>query len=112
MIGGNITAVLQTKTTSKNAFGEKIEEWIDVQLLNGFLDFAGGDGSYKSNFKGSIEETTHVFICDYDKLTCEASPTLCRMVIDNKVYDVLMIDNPMQLNQHLEIMLKYNEVLQ
>ena len=42
MIGGNVTAVLQTKTTTKNAFGEKIEEWIDVQLLNGFLDF----GSY------------------------------------------------------------------
>ena len=112
MIGGNVTAVLQTKTTTKNAFGEKIEEWIDVQLLNGFLDFAGGDGSYKSNFKGAVEETTHVFICDYDKITSEATPTQYRMVIDNKVYDVLMIDNPMQLNQHLEIMLKYNEVLQ
>ena len=112
MIGGNITAVLQTKTSSKNAFSEIVNEWTDLQLIKGFLDFTGGDGSYKSNFKGSIEETTHVFICDYDKLTCEASPTLCRMVIDNNVYDVLMIDNPMQLNQHLEIMLKYNEVLQ
>ena len=112
MIGGNVTAVLQTKTTTKNAFGEKTETWSDLQLLKGFLDFSGGDGSYKSNFKGAVEETTHVFICDYDKITSEAIPTQCRMVIDNKVYDVLMIDNPMQLNQHLEIMLKCNEVLQ
>ena len=112
MIGGNVTAVLQTKTTTKNAFGEKTESWSDLQLLKGFLDFTGGDGSYKSNFKGDVEETTHVFICDYDKITSEAIPTQCRMVIDNKSYDVLMIDNPMQLNQHLEIMLKYNEVLQ
>ena len=111
MIGGNITAVLQTKTSSKNAFGEKVETWNDVQLLKGFLDFTGGDGSYKSNFKGSVEETTHIFICDYDKITSEAVPTQCRMIIDNKSYDVLMIDNPMQLNQHLEIMLKYNEVI-
>ena len=112
MIGGNVTAVLQTKTTTKNAFGEKTESSSDLQLLKGFLDFPGGDGSYKSNFKRAVEETTHVFICDYDKITSEATPTQCRMVIDNKVYDVLMIDNPMQLNQHLEIMLKYNEVLQ
>ena len=45
MIGGNVTAVLQTKTTTKNAFGEKTETWSDLQLLKGFLDFAGGDGS-------------------------------------------------------------------
>ena len=111
MIGGNLTAVLQTKTSSKNAFGEKVESWSNVQLLKGFLDFTGGDGSYKSNFKGAVEETTHIFICDYDKVACEAKPTQCRMVIDNKIYDVLMIDNPMNLNRHLEIMLKYNEVI-
>ena len=111
MIGGNITAVLQTKTTTKNAFGEKVESWNDFQLLKGFLDFTGGDGSYKSNFKGSVEETTHVFICDYDKVTANTKPTNCRLVCDNKSYDVLMIDDPMNLHQHLEIMLKYNEVI-
>ena len=109
MIGGNITAVLQTKTTTKNAFGEKVETWNDVQLLKGFLDFTGGDGSYKSNFKGSVEETTHIFICDY--VDIDVKPTQCRMVIDNKIYDVLMIDDPMNLHSHLEIMLKYNEVI-
>ena len=109
MIGGNATAVLQVKTSSKNAFGEKTETWEDVTSITGFLDFTGGDGSYKSNFKGAVEETTHLFICDYVEL--DVKPTQCRMVIDNKIYDVLMIDNPMNLNQHLEIMLKYNEVI-
>ena len=112
MIGGNTTAVLQTKTTTKNAFGEKVEAWSDVQLLKGFLDFTGGDGSYKSNFKGSVEETTHIFICDYDKVASQATPTRCRLIINGAIYDVLMIDNPMELNQHLEIMLKFNEVIQ
>lgn len=111
MIGGNVTAVLQTKTSSKNAFGEIVNEWTDLQLLKGFLDFTGGDGSYKSNFKGSVEETTHIFICDYDKITSEATATHSRLIVNGKTYDVLMIDDPMNLHQHLEIMLKYNEVI-
>ena len=109
MIGGNITAILQTETTSKNSFGEIVKSWQNVQVLKGFLDFTSGDGSYKSNFKGSFEETTHIFICDYVKL--DVKPTQCRLLCDNKRYDVLMIDDPMNLNQHLEIMLKYNEVI-
>ena len=111
MIGGNATAILQVKTSSKNAFGEKINIWTNLQLLKGYLDFTGGDGSYKSNYRGSIEETTHIFICDYDKIASEADPTLSRLVVDGKTYDVLMIDDPMGLHQHLEIMLKYNEVI-
>ena len=111
MIGGNVIAVLQKKTSSKNAFGEKVETWNDLQLLKGFLDFTGGDGSYKSNFKGAVEETTHIFICDYDEIASKAKPTQSRLVVNGSVYDVLMIDNPMNLNQHLEIMLKYNEVI-
>ena len=109
MIGGNATAVLQVKTSSKNAFGEKTETWDDVTTITGFLDFTGGDGSYKSNFKGAVEETTHLFICDYVDLNVK--PTQCRLIIDDKVYDVLMIDDPMNLHKHLEIMLKYNEVI-
>ena len=111
MIGGNITAVLQTKTSSKNTFGEITNEWTDLQLLKGFLDFTGGDGSYKSNFKGSVEETTHIFICDYDEVASKAKPTQSRLVVNGSAYDVLMIDDPMNLHQHLEIMLKYNEVI-
>ena len=109
MIGGNITAVLQTEITSKNSFGEIVKSWQNVQVLKGFLDFTGGDGSYKSNFKGAVEETTHLFICDYVDLNVK--PTQCRLLIDDKVYDVLMIDDPMNLHKHLEIMLKYNEVI-
>ena len=111
MIGGNVTAVIQTKTASKNALGEITNTWSDLQLLKGYLDFTGGDASYKSNFKGAVEETTHIFICDYDNVASQATPTQCRLVCNNKSYDVLMIDDPMNLHQHLEIMLKYNEVI-
>ena len=109
MIGGNASAILQIKSNSKNAFGEINKDWYDYQNLVGFLDFTSGDGSYKSNFKGDVEETTHIFLCDYVELSVET--TQCRMIIDDKIYDVLMIDDPMGLHQHLEIMLKYNGVI-
>ena len=109
MIGGNITAIIQTNTSSKNAFGEIVRDWNNVSEITGFLDFIGGDGGYKSNYNGAIKETTNVFICDYTPLDIE--PTRSRMIIEGKIYDILMIDNPMNLNQHLEFMLKYNEVI-
>lgn len=109
MIGGNKMAIIQTKTTSKNAFGEVENTWEDVTVIKGFLDYTGGDASYKSKYKGAIEETTHLFICDF--VTLEVTPTTCRLLCDDKTYDILMIDNPMDLNKHLEFFLKYNEVV-
>ena len=109
MIGGNTTVTLQVKTTTKNAIGEKITTWEDVKTLKGFLDYTGGDTSHKTDFKGDVEETTHIFICDFGFI--DVKPTQCRLISDHKVYDVLMIDDPMDLHQHLEIFLKYNEAV-
>ena len=111
MIGGNVDAIIQVETSSKNAFGEIENTHKYLTTVKGFLDYVGGDGSYKNNFKGELEETTHIFICDYDRVASEATPTQSRLIINGAIYDVLMIDNPMNLNQHLEIMLKYNEVI-
>lgn len=109
MIGGNTYATLQIDTAEKNAFGEVVHVWHDVQTIKGFLDYTGGDASHKSTFKGAVEETTHLFICDFVAL--QVTPTTHRLLIDSKVYDVLMIDNPMGLNKHLEFFLKYNGVV-
>ena len=111
MIGGNVDAIIQVETSSKNAFGEIENTYKDLTTVKGFLDYVGGDGSYKNNFKGELEETTHIFICDYENVASKATPTTSRMIIDDKIYDILYIDNPMNLNEHLEIMLKYNEVM-
>ena len=111
MIGGNVDAIIQVETSSKNAFGEIENTYKNLTTVKGFLDYTGGDGSYKNNFKGELEETTHIFICDYENVASKATPTHSRMIIDDKIYDILYIDNPMNLNEHLEIMLKYNEVM-
>ena len=64
-IGGNITGRIQTKTTSgKNAIGEAVRSWKDAFSPKGWLGLQAGEQK-RSTFNAKIEESTHVFLCDY-----------------------------------------------
>ena len=115
MIGGNLIAMLQIKATTKDDIGEPIEEWVDVISFKGFLDLQSGDCKYNT-YNSKIQESTHIFLCDYKPIPATfdvkgvnipISAENARMVANSKRYDVLLIDNPMELNQHLEIYLKF-----
>lgn len=105
MIGGNKTAELQKQTSVKNEIGENVPEWKTVEKIPGFLDLQSGDSKYTS-FSAKIQESTHVFVADYVDLSAYV-PESCRMLVDGKVYDVMLIDDPMELHEHIEIYLKY-----
>ena len=114
-IGGNITAIIQKKDSdSKNAIGERASSWVDVPILGGCVGWLGlqsGDSKYTHSAK--LEESTHVFLCDFDSdiyaltLPDEKGKTpIVRMVIKGIVYDVLLIDNPDEMDEQLEIYLR------
>lgn len=104
MIGGNIEAILQQKDGSTtNEIGERIHDWKDVRRLWGWLDLSNGDSKYTHNAK--LQESTHVFICDFVAVDRYADDK--RLMVNGNIYDVMLIDNPMEMNQHLEIYLKY-----
>lgn len=107
-IGGNITGTIQISTSTRNTIGEQVQEWADVQTLNGWLDLAAGKSGY-SSFLAKIQESTHIFICDYVPLDARITAENSRMVIRGKVYDIMLIDNPMELESgsQWEIYLKY-----
>lgn len=105
-IGGNITAKIQTATITTNDIGESVQTWADAQTLTGWLDLSSGDSKYQ-NFNAKIQESTHVFICDYVALASGISAETSRMVINSKTYDILLIDDPMEMHQQLEIFLKF-----
>lgn len=107
-IGGNITAVVQTATTTKNAIGEQVKSWTNAQTLKGWLDLSSGDSKY-TTYNAKIQESTHVFIADYVPLAAGIQAENSRMTINGKIYDVLLIDNPMEMGSgsQLEIYLKY-----
>ena len=106
MIGGNIVAELQLKSSVKNEIGENISSWDTIHEVKGFLDLSSGDSNY-SNYNAKIQESTHVFICDYVELDKEVNSENSRMIIDGYIYDVMLIDNPMNMNKHFGIYLKY-----
>lgn len=106
MIGGNIQAVIQIHETQTNAIGEQVKTWKDAVTLKGFLDLSGGNAHYQT-FNAKIQESTHFFICDYVPLPDTVTSENSRMIIKNKIYQITLIDNPMELNKHLEIYLKY-----
>lgn len=106
MIGGNIVAELQIQSgTIKNEIGENVPEWKTVHKIKGFLDLLNGD-SKRTIYNAKVQESTHIFICDYLKLR-QVKAENSRMMIAGLEYDVMLIDNPMNLNEQLEIYLKY-----
>lgn len=106
MIGGNIWADVQIRTTLKNEIGESVEYWQTVDKVWGWLDYQSGDSKY-TNYDTKLQESTHVFVADYKPLDKRVKAENSRLIVDGAVYDVMLIDNPMNLNKQLEIYLKH-----
>ena len=105
-IGGNITGYVLKKTSSgKNEIGEATVIWEEAFSHRGWLDLQTGSSNY-TNFNAKIEESTHVFLCDYHSGIDSLQDQDTRMIINGKMYDVLLIDNPMEMNEQLEIYLR------
>ncbi len=107
-IGGNIKAIIQICTSTVNDIGEHVQNWADVQTIKGWLDLSSGEASY-ATYHAKIQESTHVFISDYVSLDSRITAETSRMVINGNQYDVLLIDNPMELGtgSQLEFYLKF-----
>lgn len=107
-IGGNIHAVIQISTVTKNEYGVQEKTWTDVQTLWGWLDLTSGSSQYRV-YNAKVQESSHVFICDYTILNPKVWAENSRMVIDGEAYDIMMIDNPMRLKDgsQWEFFLKY-----
>lgn len=118
-IGGNLWGIIQVKAGNghMNQIKERVEDWQDCMKLWGWLDLSAGD-SERTAFSAKIQESTHIFLCDYQPLTGKVTvgdketavivtSENARIVINGLVYDVLLIDNPMNMNEHYEIYLKF-----
>lgn len=106
MIDGNVWAEIQIKTTSKNEIGESAEYWQTVDKLWGWLDLQSGDSKY-TNYDTKMQESTHIFVADYKVLDKRIKAENSRLTVNGEIYDIMLIDNPMNLNKQLEIYLKY-----
>ncbi len=115
-IGGNKTIAIQVCGAGGNEIGEDAPAWEEALVLRGWLDLLAGD-SNSTKFNAKMQESTHVFLCDYSPLLfnsgegsggqAKITPENSRIVIGGEVYEVKLYDDPMGLHEHLEIFLKY-----
>lgn len=115
-VGGNIYASLQVSTNgAKNSIGTHEKEWVDGMTIYGWLDLMDGDSKH-TTFNAKLQESTHIFLCDYQPLICnvgeqenvvQITSENARMMIQGLVYEILLIDNPMNMNEHFEIYLRF-----
>lgn len=112
-IGGNINAIIQIQAVTKNKIGEDETKWVDaIPSFKGWLDLSDEDSGKVYGTK--LQESTHMFLCDYfplvtqgEKPGIEITPENSRMIVEGRVYDVLLYDDPMGMHEHFEIYLKY-----
>ena len=104
MIHGNERADLQIRSVIENDIGTS-EVWTTVQTLFGWLDQSNGDSKYINDTK--MQDSSHIFLADYVPLDRRIKAENSRVVIAGYVYDITLIDDPMEMHRQLEIYLKY-----
>ena len=111
-IGGNIYGVIQTKASKKdgekivkNAIGEAENVWTDKFTLLGWLGLQSGENK-RTSFNAKLEESSHVFVSDFDAEVYALAESDMRMILKGSMYDVLLIDNPDEMDEQLEIYLR------
>ena len=88
-----------------NAIGEREQTWVSSVTFFGVLGLQSGESKY-TNFNAKIEESTHVFLCDFDADIYALADQNTRMICKGFIYDVLLIDNPDEMDEQLEIYLR------
>lgn len=115
-VGGNIQGLLQVKKNgAKNTIGERKNTWVDCTSILGWLDLSTGDSKH-TTFYAKVQESTHIFLCDFTNLknlstdeqeNVDVTSDNARMVVNGEVYEILLIDDPMNMHDHLEIYLRF-----
>lgn len=112
-IGGNINAAIQVKITQKdetgniikNSIGEAQTVWEEAAVLSGWLGLQSGDSKYNI-LSAKLEESLHVFMCDFNADVYALASKNTRLICKGMMYDVLLIDNPDEMDEQLEIYLR------
>ena len=119
-VGGNIQALLQVKKESvRNAIGEREHKWVDCTSILGWLDLSTGDSKHTTFYAKVLKNLstdwvwnpfsflTGVISKTDEQETVDVTSDNARMVVNGEVYEILLIDDPMNMHDHLEIYLRF-----
>ncbi|WP_200415941.1 phage head closure protein [Virgibacillus salexigens] len=96
-----VDVIVQRYTSASDGQGGETNEWTTHLEISGTLDKLNGDEVLANEKLGIV--SSHIFIV-FDVLDITE---LDRFIIDNKIYRVKDVDNPMNMDRQLEITLEY-----
>ena len=95
---------LYKKTTTEDEMGGYTESWEKEKDIHGLFDMSGQSSGNDSRAQKPTEDATHIFLCEIDNdLTNEK-----RIVDGNDVYIITHVDNPLNIDHHMEVYVKHS----
>lgn len=106
-VGGNVTASVMRTKKGKNAKGSAVPSAPEeIMKIDGWLDYQAGQPSHLA-YQAKLQDTTHLWICDFDVGFADLKVQGLSLVVAGEPYEVLLIDDPMGIHDHLEAYLRY-----
>jgi len=100
---------VQSNNRMPDGEGGFITGWQDIDELQGYLDLVSGSNQNQFIHHAQIEESTHVLIVPVYK---DGITDKMRIVDSkNRAYQITYVDDPVGIGHHLEIYLKFSEVV-
>ncbi|HEM3543425.1 TPA: phage head closure protein [Streptococcus suis] len=93
-------ALLKYQESGKNALGQKVYDFVESEKLEGFLDMLTGNEADRAT---ALTSSTHIFLTEQVGVQITTKDRIRAKGID---YEVSFVDNPVNLDHHLEIYLK------
>lgn len=91
-------------TSTTNSMGNHIDTYATASTVKGLIDLVrGGKEIVGAQY---LQKATHYLFVDYDTSITDNNLVEC----NNKRYRVLNVDNPIQRDNHLEVLLEYVKV--
>lgn len=100
--GNTLCTFYIKKSGGVNEIGEASTEWARYAEKYGIFDYSGG--TTQRDYKVKIEDSTHIFLCNYFDMTKDESELRASILGTN--YEVIKIDDVMNKNVQYEIYLK------
>lgn len=106
-VGGNATASVMRTRKTKNPKGSATPNAPEkVMEVFGWLDYQVGQPSHLA-YQAKLQDTTHLWVCDFDAGFADQKVQGLSLTIAGESYEVLLIDDPMGMHDHLEAYLRY-----
>lgn len=96
---------LKAFTQQADGQGGVTTEWADVDTVYGYLDLITGTNQNSAFLNAETEQSTHVLVIP--KYQDGITDKMRIADVKGRLYSVTYVDNPVGVNHHLEIYLKF-----